>query len=466
MNIPDATWKNLLKAVMAIAIPVALQNLLSTTGSMVDTIMISSLSEQSIGAVGLCGQFSSLMFSCYWGFVGGGMLFISQYWGAKDDEGINRSYGMTLACMMFVGLTFAVLGIFFPELIMSLYTDKPAIQEIGIKYLRIVAFGYPLQVMSTVMALLLRATDRVRIPLIGAIVSVCTNMLMNYLLIFGKLGLPEMGVEGAALGTACSYFLNFAIVMILAKRSGHKYLTAFRAHFRWDFKSLKLYFAKCFPILCNEFAIGIGNMIINIVLGHQSEPAIAATAVLRTFEGMIIGFFAGFSSASGVIVGSDVGSGRIEAAYRKTKKIIFMTVCFIFIVGVILISLHYPLLTLMSLEGESYSIAYGMLVIFCTVAVVRMGNWCMNDTFRSAGDTIFGTVLEITFMFAVLVPAVWVSGMVLELPFHVIFVCCYIDEPIRFVMMLIHMHRGKFIKPVTPQGIEALSEWKKARGNN
>ena len=97
-------WRDFLRRVAVIAIPVALQNLLTTTGSMVDTMMIASLGQTQLGAVGLCAQFSSLMFSCYWGFIGGGMLFISQYWGAKDHDGINRAYGLTLSCMMTVAL--------------------------------------------------------------------------------------------------------------------------------------------------------------------------------------------------------------------------------------------------------------------------------------------------------------------------------------------------------------------------
>ena len=171
-------WPSFLRRVAVIAVPVALQNLLSTTGSMVDTMMIASLGKTEVGAVGLCAQFSSLMFSGYWGFVGGGMLFFSQYWGAKDDDGINRSYGLTLTCMMAVGMTFGLLAVLFPEGIMRLYTDKAAIQAIGVQYLRIAGFAYPLMVLSMAMAALLRCTERVRIPLYGSIASVCTNIIL------------------------------------------------------------------------------------------------------------------------------------------------------------------------------------------------------------------------------------------------------------------------------------------------
>ncbi len=119
-------WGTFLRRIAVIAIPVALQNLLTTTGSMIDTMMIASLGQTEVGAVGLCAQFSSLMFSGYWGFVGGGMLFFSQYFGAKDHDGINRAYGFTLSCMMTVGLLFGVFAVFFPEAVMRLETPPPA----------------------------------------------------------------------------------------------------------------------------------------------------------------------------------------------------------------------------------------------------------------------------------------------------------------------------------------------------
>lgn len=279
-------WKDFLKRVAVIAIPVALQNLLTTTGSMVDTMMIAPLGELSVGAVGLCAQFSSLMFSCYWGFTSGGTLFFGQFWGAKDGEGVTRSYGMTLTMMMIIGAIFSLLALLAPEWVMRVYTDKENIQQLGVSYLRIVGFAYPLQVLAMAMSALLRSTERVKIPLVGAIGSVCTNILLNYLLIYGKLGLPAMGIAGAALATVLAAAVNVLIIAVLAVKNRHPYLFAIRRHFRWNTAALRAYFAKCFPIICNELLIGVGNMVMNIVLGRQSEQAIAALAVFRTLEGL------------------------------------------------------------------------------------------------------------------------------------------------------------------------------------
>ena len=342
-----------------IAVPVAMQNLLTTTGSMVDTMMIASLGQTEIGAVGLCAQFSSLMFSCYWGFVGGGMLFFSQYWGAKDDEGINRSYGLTLVCMMTVAIVFCGLATLAPETIMRLYTDKEAIHQAGIEYLRIAGFAFPLMVFSMAAAALLRSTERVRIPLYGSIVVVAVNISLNWLLIFGHLGFPAMGVRGAALATVIAQFSGVVVILLLAWKNRHPYLLAVRRHFRWDRELLKSYFIKCTPIILNEVMIGAGNMMINVVLGRQPEEAIAALAVFRTLEGLVIGFFAGFTNASSVLVGKEVGAGDLDTAYSRAWRIVYLCQGFIAVVGVLLIGFHSQILHMMGMHGESFILPSG-----------------------------------------------------------------------------------------------------------
>ena len=430
---------------------------------MVDTMMISSLGQNELGAVGLCAQFSSLMFSGYWGFVGGGMLFISQFWGAKDNDGVNRAYGLTLTCMMIVATIFCGMAVLFPESVMQLYTDKADIQAIGVEYLRIVGFSYILMVFSMAMAVLLRCTERVRIPLYGSIVSVAMNIFFNWVLIFGNLGFPKMGVKGAALATLLAQCFNIAVIIILAKKNRHPFLFAFKAHFSGRKGLTSEYFKKCFPIIMNEVLIGVGNMMINIVMGRQTNDAIAALALFRTIEGLIIGFFAGFSNASSILVGKEVGAGNLETAYKRAWRIVYLCQGFIATVGVLLILLHSPILTLANLEGESFTIGTQFIVIFAIFAIIRMGNWTQNDTFRSAGEAVYGTVLEIAFMWLMVVPAVWISGMVIGAPTFIVFICCYIDEPIRYVLMQIHLHNGKWVKPVTPEGRAALKEFREKR---
>lgn len=453
-------WKPFIRMIAVIGIPVALQNLLTTTGSMVDTVMLASLGEKTVGAVGLCAQFTSLMFSGYWGFVGGGMLFFAQYWGAGDRDGITRSYGMTLSFMMMVAAIFTTMAVGFPHVVMSIYTDNEAIQKIGVQYLQIVGFAYPMQILAMAMSALLRSVERVKIPLYGGIAAVLSNCFFNYLLIFGKLGLPRLGVRGAACGTVIASFMNVAVIVFFVKAKKIPFMLEFSRHFRWTGESIGNYLKKCFPIICNEMLIGVGNMMINIVLGHQSEEAIAAVAVFRTLEGMVIAFFSGFSNAASVLVGKEVGAGHHELAYQRAWRLIYLCSALIGIACLGLIAVHTPLLHVMSLHDGSFRIGTGMLIIYSVMALMRMGNWAQNDTFRSAGDAAFGSIMEITFMFLLVLPCVYISNYVFHAPFLLVFALCYVDEPVRYIIMQRHMYSGKWIKPVSRAGQETIGEFR------
>ncbi len=452
--------RNLIAMVSAIALPVALQNLLTTTGSMIDTIMIASLGEQSVGAVGLCAQFSSLMFSGYWGFVGGGMLFFSQFYGAQDHDNIRRSFGMTLVFMMISGLVFGSLAVFAPLTVMRLYTDSEAIQQIGVSYMRLVGFSYPFQVIAMAQSALLRSTGHVHIPLIGGICAILTNFTVNFILIFGHLGFPAMGVAGAAVGTIVSCIVNVAVIMILSKIRHIPYVLDFSMHFRWKRPLLKEYLKKSAPIIANEAMIGIGNMMINIVLGHQAEYAIAATAVFRTLEGIIIAFFSGFSNAATVLIGKEIGAGRHEESWSRAYRLVYLCQVLTLLACLGLIAIHAPLLTVMGLSSESFHTAYGMLLIYTAAAFMRMGNWCMNDTYRAGGDPAFGSTLEILFMFGMVQPAIHLANDFFHWPFLIVFALCYCDEPVRYIIMQIHMYSGRWIRPVSGPGKASIGAFR------
>lgn len=456
-------WIDLIKRVAVIAIPVALQNLLTTTGSMIDTMMISSLGERYVAAVGLCGQYSFLMFNCYWGFACGGCLFFAQYWGAKDDDGICRSYGITLTCLMTIAFIFTLFGAFNPYTVLKIYTNKIAIQAIGIDYLKTVVWSYPLMVLAIAMSSLLRCTERVKIPLYASIAAVFTNSFLNWVLIFGNLGAPALGVKGAAIATIACHVVNVLVIFFFAIKTKYPFLFRINKFFKWNGQFLALYIKKCFPIICNEFLMGLGLLVINIVLGHQCEEAIAAVAVFRTIEGMIIGFFVGFSNAASVLVGKSVGAGEINEAYERAIRIVYLCQITIFAAMTVLFAIHVPLLHFLHLSGLSFKYATGEILIYGAACVIRMGNWTQNDTYRSAGDATYGTILELVFMYALVLPALLIANNVFHAPFLVVFAMCFIDEPIRYVLMQIHMYSGKWIKPVTPEGKEGLKMWKKRK---
>lgn len=229
--------------------------------------------------------------------------------------------------------------------------------------------------------------------------------------------------------------------------------------FHWGEGFAGTYLSKCFPILCNELFYGIGQMLINIVIGRQSESAIAAMAAFRVLEGFVYAFFGGLADASSVVVGKEIGAGRHMKGYQYVKG--FTILCPAITFGICLVGVIFnrPLLSLFGLGAEAMEYGKYMLLIYLAAGTVRTCNYIMNTCYRAGGEAIFGTVLEIICLYTISVPATWVAGMVLHLPFLAVFAFLYTDELIRLVFELCYTASGKWVKPVTQEGRATLEEF-------
>lgn len=457
LNQSDFNMKVFLNALITLALPIALQNLLATTASMVDTIMIGTQGELAVAAVGICSQISSLFFSCYFGFVGGALMFFAQYWGAGDEKGINRTFGLALFPLLIVSLAYGGLSVIAPRFLLSVYTDKENIIEMAVPYLRIVGFSYPLIVINMIISFLMRATERVKPPLFCSIVALAVNFIVNWLLINGNLGFPKMGPAGAAVGTLVSTAVNLVLLLVFLLRDKTGVQLKVKSMFDFSGGFVGTYFKKCFPVICNEFLYGVGQMLINVVIGRQNESAIAAMAAFRVLEGFVFAFFGGLADASSVIIGNEVGAGNHMKAYRYLKGFALLCPAITFVIVAILLSVNQPLLGLFGLGVEALVYGKYMLLIYLLAGTIRTCNYIMNICYRAGGDTVFGTVLEISSLFLISVPATWAAGMIWQLPFLAVFSFVYTDEILRLIVELFRTRSCKWVKPVTPQGKASLA---------
>lgn len=451
--------KTFLRAVFTIAFPIALQNLMSTTATMVDTIMIGSQGELAVAAVGICSQINSLFFSSYFGFAGGSLLFFAQYWGAKDMKGINRTFGISSFFMLLVAFIFGSIAVLNPAFILRIYTDKESIIAMGIPYLRIIGAAAPFTVLVMIMNFFLRSTERVKAPLVCSILGILVNVTLNWLLIFGRFGLPKMGVAGAAIGTFASAAINFLLLFIYIMRDQETVKLKLKEMFGWNKEFFVIYFQKSFPVIMNELFYGIGQMLINIVIGHQVESAIAAMAAFRVLEGFVYAFFGGLSDAASVVVGKEIGSGQHMKGYQYMKGFSLLCPAITFTIVLVFFLLNQPLLALFGLGEQALLYGKYMLLIYLFFGALRTCNYIMNNCFRAGGESVYGTVLEITCLFALSVPATWIAGMVLKLPFLAVFSFLYTDEILRLFFEIRYTRSGKWVKPVTEVGQAKLEEF-------
>lgn len=445
------------QGMIAIGLPIAIQNLLTTSISIVDTFMVSTQGESSLAAVGLCSQFNSLLFSFYWGFASAGTLFFAQYWGAKNEDGITSAYGVTLSFMSMVGVIFSALALFAPEFILGIYTDNPELRLIGASYLRILGFSFPAQVVTMALSCLLRSTENVKLPLLGSIASMVTNTFLNWVLIYGHLGAPALGVRGAAIASAAAVYVNLAVLYIYGFRDPHSLIMRFKKHFVWTKALFREYLAKASPMIFNEVMYGVGQMLINIVLGHQSAAGIAAMALFRVIEGMVFSFFIGLANASSVMVGKQVGAGELDHAYADAKR--FAWICPLITLAICLVILPISPLVLntFSLSDQARGYVFSMLMIYCVAGPVRTCNYIMNNTYRAGGEPVIGMAFEIGSLFVISVPLVFLSGMALHLPYLMVFGSMYIEEFVKLGIGVKYLRSARWIKPVTEEGKQNLA---------
>ncbi|MDR1307433.1 MAG: MATE family efflux transporter, partial [Treponema sp.] len=438
--------------VFIIGFPVALQNLLTTSAGMVDTIMIGTQGETAVAAVGICSLFSMLLFAAYFGFCNGGTIFFAQYWGAKDERGICRAYGLTLVTMMIAGIVFGAAAVFAPDFIMGIYTDKENIRSTGVLYLRIVGWSYPLQVLAMAVSSLLRSIEKVKIPLFASVASLITNTLLNWILIFGMFGFPKMGVEGAAVGTVVSQVVHILVLYLYCFKDKHSFITRVRDHYRWDLPFIRHFFSKTFFVVCNEVSYGIGQLLLNIIIGRQIAEGIAAFAVFRVMEGFVFAFFGGLANASGVMVGKRIGAGKHLEGYRDAKRFVIVVPLITLVLTVIIITFRNGILGLFGLGETAQSYARGMLYIYAVTGTIRTCNYMSNNIFRAGGESVFGAAVEFCGLYFISIPAATLCGIVLHLPFLAVFFMLYLDEFIRLGILLWYMNSGRWIKPVTKSG--------------
>ena len=253
---------------------------------------------------------------------------------------------------------------------------------------------------------------------------------------------------GAAVGTLVSGIVNLIILTVFLLKDKETVTLHVQEMFHWGEGFAGTYLSKCFPILCNELFYGIGQMLINIVIGRQSESAIAAMAAFRVLEGFVYAFFGGLADASSVVVGKEIGAGRHMKGYQYVKG--FTILCPAITFGICLVGVIFnrPLLSLFGLGAEAMEYGKYMLLIYLAAGTVRTCNYIMNTCYRAGGEAIFGTVLEIICLYTISVPATWVAGMVLHLPFLAVFAFLYTDELIRLVFELCYTASGKWVKPV------------------
>ena len=433
-------------SLVAIAIPISLQALLQNFVNMLDTIMIGRLGSVEIAAVGLGNQIFFILNMILFGITSGGGVFIAQFWGKKDLAGIRKSLGLMTLIAFVVSFIFTILCLLIPNQLIRLYSPDPQVIKVGGSYLRFVCLSYVPTAISFSTTLALRSTERVKLPLVCTSISLFTNLIANYLLIF----VAGLGVIGAAIATVISRIIE--LVILATWSYSHKYeicgklkeLLGFNRYFIVKF--LKI----AFPVIINETFWGLGTSVYNAIFAHAGTNAFTAYSITGTISQLTWVFCMGFGNGIGVLIGKRIGEKKIEEAKTYAKRSMWFMPLIGAFVGVFLVPLSKLLPVFFNVDQEIIKTATAILMIL--IFVYPFNSFCMNwivGVCRAGGDTVFSAVAEIVVLWCVAIPLGYVAAFVLHLPAPMIYLFFCSESIVKAIIGAIRVLSGKWLHEVT-----------------
>lgn len=438
------------KNVVAIALPISLQSLITIGVNMMDTIMLGNLGDTAISASALANQFINIFHICCMGMGMGASVLTSRFWGMQDKASLRKAVTIMLRLCFAIGMVFTLITVVTPDGIMRVYTEDNAIIQAGAGYFRWSIPCYLLLGFSLTCTIVLRSVGQVRLPLISSIAAFFINIFFNYVFIFGKFGAPRMEVEGAALGTLISRLFEFVFIC------GYFFFRDKRIEYR-----IKHIFMKCgdlvkdylrisIPVLISDALLAFGNSAVAMVMGRIGAAFVSANAITTVAQQLSTVFIQGISNASGIITGHTLGEGDADKAQRQGVTFLGLGVAIGILAGGLIMLISKPVIgCYQNVSEETRQIAEQLMMAVGLIVIFQAANSILTKgVLRGGGDTKFLMAADILFLWVASIPLGYLAGLVWHLPAFWIYIFLKIDQFIKAIWCVFRLKSRKWIKKI------------------
>ncbi len=441
--------KSFYKKVSIIAIPIALQNLVLSSINVADVFMIGKLGEVPLASLGLANQIMFLLSLFLFGINSGASVLTAQFWGKKDIKNIKKVLGIALSLSLIVSLGFYSATQLIPDKLIALYSPDKDVVLLGAEYLKVVGVSYVFTAISFAFAIQLRNLALTKVSVYGSVISLFINIILNYILIFGKFGLEPMGVSGAALSTTIARL--FEMLFIVGYTFLKKYPIAgkLKEYMSFDRKFLASYFAISLPVIINEILWALGITCYSMIYARMGTSQVATVNIVNSIERIIFTAFIGIGNATAVMIGNKVGEGDLVEAkkYGKTFAILAFSVGILGSAIVFLIAK--PILGIYDLSNEVNNLAYLTLMSLCFIIPFKAFNsTTIVGILRGGGDTKYALIIDILALWLMGVPLTLLAGLKYSLPIYIVFLVAGSEEFVKFTLGVARLKSGKWARNV------------------
>lgn len=448
--------KNFYKVLFSITLPIAAQNFITFTVSLADSLMLGKVGEIALSGANLANQLFFILMIITFGVTSAAMVFASQYWGKNDVYSMKRVITIMLRLAAVISVAASALAICIPETVMSWYSDDAAVIEAGASYLRIIGWAYPFYSITNAMASVLRSAHIVKISIVIYLSSLIVNVSLNWVLIFGHLGAPAMGVEGAAIATAVARLVEFIILII--------YLAFFEKKIHYTIKdffvSVKDYLGAFFktgaPVVLNEAIWSIGTSVLSMIIGHISTEFVSANSIANIIWQCVWVVVSGMGNATSVVIGNAIGRGeKKETVLNKAKTIVLLAAIMGILSAITLLIIRGPIINFYEVSAETKALAYDLIVSYAIIIVFQaMSVQYIVGIFRGGGDTKTAMIVDVLFLWITAIPLGALTGLVLGWAPPFVYLMLRSDELLKNIIGFLRLRSGKWIRDITVQSLE------------
>jgi len=431
----------------------AMQNLLAFSVNLADNIMLGRYNETSLAAAAMVNQIQYLLqMICIAGIGAGTVVMVAQYWGKGEVGPISRIIALAMKFAAGVGLVFFAITFFLPAGVLGIFTNDASVASEGVIYLSVMCFTYLVFPLTSVLVTSLRG---VRVVLLGTVVSVFTllvSVTLNYMLIFGNWGAPEMGIKGAAIGTLTARLVELAIVLVYVTFFERKLRLKPYKFFKPDAYYLFDWIKVALPVMLSGVSWGIGMMLQVVILGHLSKSIVAANSIATTVYQVITCFAFGQVSTSNVMIGNMIGAGRLDQVrpYARTLQLLYIASGIV--TGLALLVLRDFILSIYILEPDTWALAHSFMSLLVIVAVFASYQYpCASGIVLGGGNTKYPVIIETSFIWLCVLPLSALSAFVWQFPPIITFLFLKSDQFLKCIPNGIVVNRYRWVRILTKE---------------
>lgn len=445
----DKNSGKLYRTLAKVAVPIALQSLIGSSLNLVDNLMVGSLGESQLAAVGVSVQIYFIFWMICYGFSSGCSTFMAQFWGAGNLPGIRKTAGFTLTVCFAIGIIFFTASFFFPQYVLRIFTNIPETIEQGVVYVKTGALCFVFVALTVPFECALRATQQTHIPLAVSIVAFSANTFLNYLFIFGHLGMPAMGIKGAALATVISRSIQ--VICIWTAVFGMKNIISgnLKYFFGWDRSFLGKVVKNAIPTTINESMWGVGTALYVAAFARIGITEYASVQAANTIQNILQMAAFSVGDAILILVGQKLGEEKPKEAYGLAKRLVRIGVIIGVICGGLLIAIAKPVVSLFNFTDAGSHYTFLILIVYgLTMPLVLYNGINVVGVLRCGGDTRFAMTVDVGTVWAIGVPIAFLSALVFHWPIFICILALKTEEAVKSVILTFRFISKKWVRNV------------------